>query len=214
MSDIKVAVFDDNKPRRELLELLINSSKGFVCTGAFEDCRNVLANIAKNIPDVVLMDIDMPYVNGIEGLTQIKSQFPQVKILMQTIFEEDEKIFSAITAGADGYMLKKTPPPKLLESIHEIIGGGAPMTPSVARQLLLMVSGKSNAKKAANFNLTKREQDILNLLVKGFSYKMIAEKCNVTYATVNTHVSHIYEKLHVSSGTEAVAKAIEHKIVS
>ena len=103
----KVAIFDDNKPRRELLKMLISSTKGFECTGAFEDCRNVLSNIATNIPDLVLMDIDMPHVNGIEGLTQIKSQFPQVKIMMQTIFEDDDKIFSAIKAGADGYILKK-----------------------------------------------------------------------------------------------------------
>jgi DNA-binding NarL/FixJ family response regulator len=213
MKTIKVTVFDDNKPRRELLQLLLNSSNGFICTGAFEDCRNVLSNIGTNIPDVVLMDIDMPYVNGIEGLTKIKSQFPEIKIMMQTIFEDDEKIFSAITAGADGYILKKTPPAKLLECITEIMEGGAPMTPSVARQLLLMVSGKNHVKKSNNFNLSNREKDILELLVKGFSYKMIAEKCSISYATVNSHISHIYEKLHVSSGTEAVAKAIEHQIV-
>jgi DNA-binding NarL/FixJ family response regulator len=209
----KVAIFDDNKPRRELLKMLISSTKGFECTGAFEDCRNVLSNIATNIPDLVLMDIDMPHVNGIEGLTQIKSQFPQVKIMMQTIFEDDDKIFSAIKAGAVGYILKKTPPAKLLEFIKEVMEGGAPMTPSVARQLLNIVSGKNQNKKLNKFDLSNREKDILELLVKGFSYKMIAEKCNITYATVNSHVSHIYEKLHVSSGTEAVAKAIEHKIV-
>lgn len=214
MKSINVTVFDDNKSRRELLELLLNSSNGFSCSGAFEDCRNVIANISKNLPDVVLMDIDMPFVNGLEGLIKIKSQFPDVKIMMQTIFEDDDKIFSAISAGADGYILKKTPPAKLLECIHEIMEGGAPMTPSVARQLLLMVSGKNHTKKANNFNLSNREKEILELLVKGFSYKMIAEKCNVSYATVNSHISHIYEKLHVSSGTEAVAKAIEHKIVN
>jgi DNA-binding NarL/FixJ family response regulator len=214
MNTIKVTIFDDNKSRRELLQLLLDSTKGFACSGAFEDCRNVITNIEMNMPDVVLMDIDMPYVNGIEGLTQIKAQFPEIKIMMQTIFEDDEKIFSAISAGADGYILKKTPPVKLLEFIHEIMDGGAPMTPSVARQLLLMVSKKSTSKKVSSFNLTKREQDILELLVKGYSYKMIAEQCHVSYATVNSHISHIYEKLHVSSGTEAVAKAIEHKIVN
>ena len=214
MKTIKVTIFDDNKSRRELLQLLLDSTKEFACSGAFEDCRNVITNIEMNMPDVVLMDIDMPYVNGIEGLTQIKAQFPEIKIMMQTIFEDDEKIFHAISAGADGYILKKTPPAKLLEFINEIMEGGAPMTPSVARQLLLMVSKKNTSKKVNNFNLTKREFDILELLVKGYSYKMIAEQCNVSYATVNSHVSHIYEKLHVSSGTEAVAKAIEHKIVN
>jgi len=209
---IKVAVFDDNKPRRELLEMLLNSTTGMQCTGAFEDCRDVIKNIVQNIPDVVLMDIDMPHVNGIEGLQLIRKQFPQVKILMQTVFEDDEKIFAAICAGADGYILKKTPPAKLIDSIHEAMSGGAPMTPTVARQVLLLFNNR-NKKSATDFNLTTREHEILSMLVQGLSYKMIADKCNVSYSTVNSHISHIYEKLHVKSGTEAVAKAIEQKIV-
>ena len=209
---IKVAVFDDNKPRRELLEMLLNSTEGMECTGAFEDCRNVIRDIMNNIPDVVLMDIDMPHVNGIEGLLLIRKQFPKVKVLMQTIFEEDDKIFAAICAGADGYILKKTPPAKLIDAITEVVSGGAPMTPTVARQVLLLFNNR-NKKSATDFNLTDREHEILSMLVQGLSYKMIAEKCNVTYSTVNSHISHIYEKLHVKSGTEAVAKAIEQKIV-
>src|SRR6188768_1867434 len=137
---IKVAVFDDNKPRRELLEMLLNSTDGMQCTGAFEDCREVVKNIVQNVPDVVLMDIDMPYVNGIEGLQLIKKQFPQVRILMQTVFEDDDKIFAAICAGADGYILKKTPPHELLKAIVEVTEGGAPMTPTVARQVIRMVN--------------------------------------------------------------------------
>jgi DNA-binding NarL/FixJ family response regulator len=210
---IKVAVFDDNKPRRELLQMLLNSTTGMECTGAFEDCRNVIKNILDNVPDVVLMDIDMPHVNGIEGLQLIRKQFPQIKILMQTVFEDDDKIFSAICAGADGYILKKTPPAKLIDAINEVVSGGAPMTPTVARQVLQLFNNKNKKSAAVDFNLTDREQEILSMLVQGLSYKMIAEKCNVSYSTVNTHITHIYEKLHVKSGTEAVAKAIEQKIV-
>ncbi len=209
---IKVSVFDDNKPRRELLELLLNSTADIECTGAFEDCRNVIKKIVQNIPDVVLMDIDMPHVNGIEGLQLIKKQFPQVKILMQTIFEDDDKIFQAICAGADGYILKKTPPAKLIDAITEVVSGGAPMTPTIAKQVLQLFNNK-NKKTATDFNLTDREHEILSMLVQGLSYKMIADKCNVSYSTVNSHITHIYEKLHVKSGTEAVAKAIEQKIV-
>jgi len=209
---IKVAVFDDNKPRRELLEMLLNSTEGMQCTGAFEDCRDVMKNIVQNVPDVVLMDIDMPYVNGIEGLQLIKKQFPDIKILMQTVFEDDEKIFAAICAGADGYILKKTPPAMLIDAISEAMSGGAPMTPTVARQVLQLFNTR-NKKTTTDFNLTERETEILSMLVQGLSYKMIAEKCNVSYSTVNSHITHIYEKLHVKSGTEAVAKAIENKIV-
>jgi DNA-binding NarL/FixJ family response regulator len=209
---IKVAVFDDNKPRRELLEMLLNSTSDMSCTGAFEDCRFVIKDLMQNIPDVVLMDIDMPHVNGIEGLQLLRKQFPQMKVLMQTVFEDDAKIFEAICAGADGYILKKTPPAKLIDAISEVMLGGAPMTPTVARQVLQLVNNR-NKKSETEFNLTDREHEILSMLVQGLSYKMIADKCSVSYSTVNSHITHIYEKLHVKSGTEAVAKAIEQKIV-
>ncbi|HNQ12387.1 MAG TPA: response regulator transcription factor [Bacteroidia bacterium] len=214
MEIIKVAVFEDNNSRRDLLQLLLNSSEGFICTGAYEDCSNVLSDIRAIVPDVVLMDIDMPNVNGIEGLKIIKKHFPEVKILMQTIFEDEDKIFSAIITGADGYILKKTPPAKLLDSILEVMQGGAPMSPLVARQVLLLLNNKHSTIEKKDFDLTVREQEILKYLVQGFSYKMIAEKCNISYPTVNSHISHIYEKMHVSSGTEAVVKAIKHNIVS
>ncbi len=210
---IKVAVLEDNKPRRELLQILLDNTDGLTCTNAYEDGRDILKHIENNIPDVLLMDIDMPHVNGIEALKLIRSKFPSIKVLMQTIFEDDEKIFDAIVAGADGYILKKTPPIKLLEAIEEVMQGGAPMTPTVARQLLLLFNNKHKQFTRKDFDLSKREQEILGYLVQGLSYKMIADKCCISYATVNSHISHIYEKLHVSSGTEAVAKAIEHKIV-
>ena len=212
METIKVAVFDDNLPRRELLQILLDSSEGYKCTGVYEDCRDVLRHLAGDLPDVVLMDIDMPHVNGIEGLSLIKQQFPKIKVLMQTIFEDEDKIFNAIVAGADGYILKKAAPLKLLEGIREVMEGGAPMTPVIAKQVLLLFSNKHKSISKNDFDLTPREMEILSLLVEGYSYKMIAAKCNVTYATVNTHISSIYHKLKVSSGTEAVAIAIESGI--
>ncbi len=213
MELIRVVVFDDNKPRRELLQLLLNSSDGLTCIAAFEDCRDIVKNISSNTPDLVLMDIDMPHVNGIEGMKLIKQYFPRVKIMMQTIFEDDEKIFDAIMAGADGYILKKTTPVRLLEAITDIMNGGSPMTSTVARKVLQLFMSKNRRTNTMDFDLTDREQEILGLLVKGLSYKMIAARCNISYTTVNSHIKHIYEKLHVNSGTEAVAKAIEYKIV-
>ncbi|MFI5219392.1 MAG: response regulator [Bacteroidia bacterium] len=211
--EIKVVVFDDNKTRRTGLQLLINATEGMKCVGAFEDCSNVLTNIIVTHPDVVLMDIDMPNVNGIEGVKLIRKNYSDIKILMQTVFEEDEKIFASICAGADGYILKKASPAKLIESISDVMQGGAPMTPTVARQVLKLFGQQNKKPGNASFNLTERELEILSFLVKGLSYKMIAEQCSISYATVNTHIKHIYEKLQVHSVVEAVTKAIDQKIV-
>lgn len=211
----RVVVFDDNDTRRDGLKLLIELTPEMTCVGAFNDCRDVIKRIEATQPDVVLMDIDMPNVNGIEGLKILRTRFPELKILMQTVFEDDEKIFTCIQSGADGYVLKKTPPHDLIKGIQDIMNGGAAMTPSVARQVLRLVNKplyQQNSKKET-FKLTERETEILSQLVKGMSYKMIADTCNVSVATINTHIRHIYEKLQVNSGTEAVAKAIEHQIV-
>lgn len=156
----------------------------------------------------------MPYVDGLQGLNLLRKKFPDLKIIMQTVFEDDDKIFAAICAGADGYLLKKTRPHDLIKGIIEVMEGGAPMTPIVARQVLRLVSNKNNIPKSIdNFELTARELEILGYLVKGLSYKMIAENCFVSFATISTHVRHIYEKLQVHSVSGAVAKALEHKIV-
>jgi DNA-binding NarL/FixJ family response regulator len=209
---IKVVVFDDNDTRRDGLQMMINLTGTMECVGAFPDCRNVVQQVRELKPDVVLMDIDMPHVNGLQGLTLLRTQFPDLKILMQTVFEDDDKIFSCIRAGADGYILKKTPPHELIKGISDVMEGGAPMTPSVARQVLRLFNNKAH-KNSEDFKLTEREVEILGFLVKGMSYKMIAEKCFVSLPTISTHIRHIYEKLQVHSGTEAVAKAIEHNIL-
>lgn len=211
--DKRIAVFDDNSKRRESLEMLIDLTDEMTCVGSFINCSNVLHDIESCKPDLVLMDIDMPDVNGIEGVRIIRKKYPNLKILMQTVFEEDEKIFTCIRAGADGYILKKASPQELLKAIEEALNGGAPMTPSIARQVLRFVSSTENKKQSEDFKLTARETEILSLLVQGLSYKMIANRCFISLPTVNSHIQHIYEKLQVHSVVEAVTKAIGNKIV-
>ncbi|MBK8614046.1 MAG: response regulator transcription factor [Flavobacteriales bacterium] len=212
--DLRVAIFDDNAKRREGLQLLIDSTEEMTFVGSWPDCRDVVRHITESSPDVVLMDIDMPHVDGIAGVALIRKQFKDVKILMQTVFEDNEKIFEAILAGANGYLLKQTAPTKLIDGIIEVAQGGAPMTPIVASKVLKLFAQRgSGSSKTVDFNLTDREVEILKLLVDGFSYKMIAEKCGITYATVNTHVSHIYEKLQVKSVAGAVSLAVREGLV-
>ena len=209
---IKVAIFDDNVSRREGLKVLLDAMEGMEHVGSYDDCRDVVNRVKRMAPDVILMDIDMPYVNGIEGVKLVKEYFPDIRIIMQTIFEEEGKILEAICAGADGYILKQKSPMKLLEGIEEVMNGGAPMTPSVARKVLKLFNTQPQ-KPASTIDLTKREQEILSLLVEGYSYKMIASKCFVTYATVNKHISNIYSKLQVHSVAAAVSKALKQGLV-
>lgn len=211
--DKRIAIFDDSDSRREGLEMLINFTDGLTCVGMYTDCRHVLEDIEKCQPDLVLMDIDMPYVNGIEGVKQLRTKYPHVKILMQTVFENDDKIFDSICAGADGYILKKTHPAEMIKAIHDVLADGAPMTASIARKVLQMMSKQQKTPEPAIIQLTPRELDILKLLVDGLSYKMIASECNISHSTVVTHVKHIFEKLQVNNGTAAVAKAIQQKII-
>ncbi len=211
--EIRVAIFEDNKTLRESLQQLVNSQEDMYCTGAFADANKLVRNMQSANPEVVMMDINMPGTSGIEAVQIIKEKFPQVQILMQTVFEENDKIFAAICAGASGYMLKKTPPQKMIEAIHETYLGGAPMTASVAVKVLQMFRVQSNETKKEFIDLSEREKEILALLVKGKSYKTIASECFISIDTVSTHVRHIYEKLHVHSKSEAVAKAIHQKLV-
>ncbi|MGB6035202.1 MAG: response regulator transcription factor [Cryomorphaceae bacterium] len=209
----RVAIFDDNLERREGLFLLLETIDNLECVGLFNDCRNVIADVESSKPDVVLMDIDMPHVNGIEGVLEIRKVHPDLKILMQTVFEDDDKIFAAICAGADGYILKQANPMKLIDAIKEVMEGGAPMTPVIAAKVLKLFQKNSGSKKQETFDLTKRELEILNLLVKGYSYKMIAEECHISYPTVNSHISKIYFKLKVQSSAGAVAIAVREGLV-
>ena len=210
--EIKVTVFEDNKLLRESLQQLINNAEGMACSGAFPDANKLLRNMQMADPDVVMMDINMPGISGIEAVQMIKAKYPQVHILMQTVFDDNDKIFAAICAGASGYMLKKTTPPKMIEAIRETYLGGAPMTASVAVKVLQMFR-QQTGEKAEFIDLSEREKEILALLVKGKSYKAIAAACFISIDTVSTHVRHIYEKLHVHSKSEAVAKAINQKLV-
>lgn len=209
---IRVLIYEDNKGRQEALQLLLEHTADMICVGAFENCEHVTDDIARAQPDVVLMDIDMPRVNGIDGLKLIRKEAPNVMVVMQTVFENDEKIFQAIRAGAHGYFLKKTSSQKLIEGIREVLEGGAPMTPAVARKVLEMYHEQPSYRHE-QFSLSDRELEILSMLVKGLSYKMIADAAGISWHTVNGHFKKIYEKLHVHSATEAVKKAIDNKLV-
>lgn len=209
---IRVAVFDDNKERLESLRFLIEMEEGMLCVGTFANAVNSIKNIEKVKPDIILMDIEMPGITGIEAVKQIKQKHPKITIIMQTVFEDETLIFEAIKAGASGYILKKTTPEKIIESIYDANDGGAPMTPVIATKVLRYFQ-EVPAKVSKDYNLTERETEILGLLTKGLSYKMIAAKIDISYHTVNAHLRHIYEKLHVNSLGEAVAKALNEGLV-
>jgi len=210
---IRVVIFEDNRDLRNGLFQLINGTGGFNCVDAFPNCDHLIERIEQSKPDVVLMDIEMPGISGIEGVTMIKEKFPGIKILMQTVFDDDDKIFQSICAGAEGYILKHTSPVEILEAIKEIKEGGGPMTPSIANRVLKMVKEKESKSRKTDFDLTQREKEILTCLVEGLSYKMTADTCAVSIDTVNTHIKNIYKKLQVHSKSEAVVKAIRRKIV-
>ena len=210
---IKVSIYDDNKSLCESLSQLIESVPDFELCGVFNNPLNIINNISKNKPDVILMDIDMPGMTGIEAVTLVHKKFPEIKVLMQTVFDDDEKVFNSICAGAVGYLLKKTKPLQMLEGIKEANKGGAPMTPSIATKVLKMFRQYSPPPTDEKINLSEREKEVLGSLTKGQSYKMIAAGCNLSIDTVRFHIKNIYEKLHVHSMTEAVIKALKEKLI-
>jgi DNA-binding NarL/FixJ family response regulator len=210
--EIRVLIFEDNLSLRHSLYQLVDGSEGFTCVGAFENCSALLKNVQDTKPDVVLMDIQMPGINGIEAVKMLRDKFPRLKIMMQTIFEDREKIFQSIYAGASGYILKNTSPSRFLEFIKETYEGGAPMSPTVAAKVLKMIT-QQDPPGVQEFDLSDREQEVLSYLVKGMSYKLIGETCFISIDTVRAHIRNIYEKLHVHSKAEAVATAIKSKLV-
>jgi len=214
MNGIKVIMFDDNDSLRDSVTMLLQDTKDFRLVESYSHCLDVIDNIKETQPDVVLMDIDMPGMNGIEGVRLIRKNFPTVQILMLTVFDDDEKVFAAIKAGAGGYILKNAEPKNLLSAISEVYNGGAPMTPGIARKVLFQFQHLQPEEIKEDYHLSVREKEVLASLVDGLSYKMIASKLNITYDTVRAHMKKIYEKLHVTSMTEAVAKAINKKLFS
>lgn len=208
---ITVALFEDNPQLREGLSMLIGATDGYKVVGAFKDCTNVINDLKQSKPDVILLDIDMPGMSGIEALKIIRQHFADIKVLMLTVFDDNKNIFEALKNGANGYILKKTQPAKLIEYINDAYQGGAPMTSSVATQVLNMFSKLDNY-TSTEYNLSDREKQVLQFLVNGYSYKMIAAEMFIAIDTVRSHIKKIYEKLHVNSKSEAVATAFRHKL--
>ncbi len=205
--NIKVALFEDNPLLRDSLFQLINGSEGFICTGAFPDCSDLMRKVESADPDVILMDIDLPGMNGIEAVGKINQTHPGIMIIMQTVFNDNERIFQSITAGASGYLLKNTSPVRILEAVREAANGGAPMTPSIAHKILEVFRSKKPALPAKEQSqLNDRQQEILDCIFNGMSYKLIAEKLFISVDTVRYHVKNIYEILHVHSRDELISK--------
>ncbi len=205
--NINVAIFEDNPLLRESLFELINGSDGLICTGAYDDCSQLMRKVDSAKPDVILMDIDLPGMNGIEAVGIINQERPDIVIIMQTVFNDNERIFQSITAGASGYLLKNTSPTRILEAIREAATGGAPMTPSIAHKILEVFRSKKPAlsvKEQAELN--ERQKEILECIFNGMSYKLIAEKLFISVETVRYHVKNIYEILHVHSRDELISK--------
>ena len=211
--DIRVSVFDDNNSLRDSLYYLISGTPGFAIGGVYADCNQVLENLRQAPADVILMDIDMPGLNGIEATALIKSHFPGINVLILTSYDDSAKVFNALQSGATGYLLKKTTPGKIMDAITEVSEGGAPMNAGIARKVLEFFSEKKNI-TANGYELSHREIDVLSCLVRGDSYKMIATRCFISMGTVCTHIASIYKKLHVNSKSEAVAKAIRERLIT
>jgi RNA polymerase sigma factor (sigma-70 family) len=202
---IAVSIVEDNDKLRGTLAQVLNRADGFHCVSDYASAEDALKDLPQVRPDVVLMDINLPGMNGVECVRQLKQLLPQTQVMMLTVYEDTENIFNALTAGASGYMLKRTSSPELLEAIQEVSRGGSPMTMHIARKVVQSFQ-KTAAMAAATENLSEREQQVLDLLSQGLMYKEIADKLEISYETVHTYIRRIYEKLQVRTRTEAVAK--------
>ena len=213
-NEIRVAIFEDNPIMMDAYRSILNGSPGYNCTGNFTNCNNWKHDIQKSNPDVVLMDIEMTGITGIEATKLIKNEFPEVKILIQTVFEDDAKIFEALCAGANGYILKNTSPVKMLDAVTDVQDGGVAFNPTVAAKVAkLFQQFIAPLTTVNNYQLTEREKEILQLLTQGMPMPRIAEKIFLSYETVRGYVKNIYQKLHVASATEAVSKALRERLV-
>ena len=209
---IRLLVYEDNEKLRKSLQLLFSGMPDIMLLDAFANCLHVKQEIQENEPDVVLMDIDMPRVNGIDGARMIKETAPDTHVLMHTIFDDDEKIFRSLTAGADGYILKTSTPMELYNAIKDVSTGGSPMSPGVARKVLESFR-KNEHPETDVAELSQRENEILLMITKGYTYKRISAECGITIDTTRTHIKNIYTKLHVNCSTEAVAKAMRLRLI-
>ena len=209
---IKVAIVEDRREIREGLAMLINGTEGYRCTGSYGSMEEAFAKIGANLPDVLLSDIGLPGMDGIEGIRILKERHPALLVLMLSVYDDNERIFDALCAGACGYLLKKTPPARLIESLKEASAGGAPMSPEIARKVVTLFRDFRPPERT-DYQLTPHETRLLKLLVEGHSYKTAAAELGVTVNTVSFHLRHIYEKLQVHSKSEAVAKALRDHLI-
>ncbi|HTR31294.1 MAG TPA: response regulator transcription factor [Puia sp.] len=204
---IRIAIVEDNPTLRGSLESLFNHTDGMRCVTSLNNLLNVVSEVGTSRPDIILMDIGLPNISGIEGVRTVKTHYPHIHVLMFTVFDDDEKIFDAIRAGASGYLLKKTPPSEIVQAVYDLYHGGAPMTPSIARRVIQSFQTAPPSVRE-DYQLTTREHEILYSLVDGLSYKKIADKHCVSISTIRTHICNIYNKLHVNSKAEAVARIL------
>ncbi len=208
---VSIVIFEDNLRLRHSLKVLLDGMNEYIVRGDYENCNGAADIVDTHQPDVVIMDIDMPGVDGMEGLSIIKERRPQTYIIMHTVLEDDERLFRCLCSGANGYILKNTSFDNLLDAIDNVLHGGAPLSPSIAKRVLQSFQVKPNGR--TQHNLSERETEVLKYLVKGYSYKMIAGACFISVDTVRGHIRNIYTKLHVNCGREAVALALRDKIV-
>jgi DNA-binding NarL/FixJ family response regulator len=209
---LKVGIIEDQPKIREGLRSLIDGTDGYRCVGSFGSMEEALAKVNSDLPDVLLVDIGLPGMSGIEGTRRLKDQHPGLAVMMLTVYDDDRRIFDAMCAGACGYLLKKTPPARLLESLKEVVGGGAPMSPEVARRVVALFR-EIRPPDEANYQLTPHEIRILALLVEGYNYKTAGDELGVSINTIRFHMRSIYEKLQVHSKSEAVAKALRNRVI-
>jgi DNA-binding NarL/FixJ family response regulator len=210
---IKVSIYEDNTALLESLSYLILGTEGFELCTASSNAINLIAECQNNCPDIILMDIDMPQMSGIEATVLVKNHFPDVNVMMFTVFENKDKIFDALCAGATGYLLKKTPSAQIITAIEDLYKGGSPISSGIARKVLEYFSKPHTSEKPDTYQLSQREKDILKRLLMGDSYKMVADACFVSIGTVYSHINNIYRKLQVNSKSEAVIKAMRERLV-